>query len=132
MARSTPTAAFSQTPQSVSTANADPKTLYPGKADFLVAELPYKGKELSMVVIVPQDAGGLGALEEKLTSANLQDLARQTRRPGGERPNAEVQTGDGLSENGRHPESDGDGAGVQAADPALRSLTACAPVPIRC
>jgi serine protease inhibitor len=47
-------------------------TLYPGKEGFLVAELPYKGKELSMVLLVPQDAEALGALEQKLTSANLQ------------------------------------------------------------
>ncbi len=64
---------FFKTPQLVSALKkTDPKTLYPGNDGFLMAELPYKGKELSMVVVVPQDAGGLGAVEAKLTSANLQ------------------------------------------------------------
>lgn len=61
------------TPQRVSTSSApDPKTLYPDQSGFLVAELPYKGKELSMVLLVPQDPDGLGALEKTLTSVNLQ------------------------------------------------------------
>lgn len=61
------------TPQSVpANKEPDPATVYPGKGGFLVAELPYKSNELSMVVVVPQDADGLAALEKRLTSANLQ------------------------------------------------------------
>lgn len=60
-------------PQRVSTHSApDPKTLYPDKSGFLVAELPYKGRELSMVLLVPRDPDGLGAVEKTLTSTNLQ------------------------------------------------------------
>jgi serine protease inhibitor len=44
---------------------------YPDLDGFLVAELPYKGKKLSMVVIAPRNPGGLPALEAKLTGANL-------------------------------------------------------------
>lgn len=49
-----------------------PETLYPGKGGFLMAELPYKGGDLSMVVIVPQEADGLPTLEKKLSSVNIQ------------------------------------------------------------
>ena len=45
--------------------------LYPDQGGFLVAELPYKGGDLSMVVMVPQDPKGLPALEKNLASANL-------------------------------------------------------------
>ena len=66
---STPTALSSPRPHDCrSPQQPDPKTLYPGKGGFLVAELPYKGGDLSMVVIVPQDADGLPALEKKLTA----------------------------------------------------------------
>jgi serine protease inhibitor len=34
-------------------------------------ELPYKGGEVSMVVLLPRSAGGLEALEKKLTADNL-------------------------------------------------------------
>ena len=62
-----------KTPQRVSTSKEpDPKTLYPGKDGFVVADLPYKGKGLSMVLLVPQDEAGLGGLEAKLTSDSLQ------------------------------------------------------------
>ncbi len=69
------------TPQRVSTSSTpDPKKMYPDKRGFLVAELPYKGKELSMVLIVPQAPDGLGALEKTLTSANLQAWLNQLER----------------------------------------------------
>ena len=45
---------------------------YPVRGGFQVAELPYKGKDLAMVLIVPQDADGLAAVEKQLTTANLQ------------------------------------------------------------
>ena len=69
------------TPQRVSISSTpDPKTLYPDKGGFLVAELPCKGMDLSMVVLVPQDPDGLGALEKTLTSPNLQAWLTQLER----------------------------------------------------
>jgi len=59
-----------QTPK-MTTRGAEPATLYPGAGGFQVAELPYKGKDLSMVIVVPQDADGLAAVEKQLTTANL-------------------------------------------------------------
>ncbi|MFN9368186.1 MAG: serpin family protein [Planctomycetia bacterium] len=60
-----------RTPQTIS-GNENPAMLYPGKGGFQIAELPYKGKELSMVVIVPQDADGLAAVEKQVTTTSLQ------------------------------------------------------------
>jgi len=45
--------------------------LYPDKDGFAMVELPYKGEDLSMVVIAPNAADGLGAIEEKLSDENL-------------------------------------------------------------
>jgi serpin B len=39
---------------------------------FQILEIPYKSKELSMIVFLPKDAGGLAALEASLTGSNLQ------------------------------------------------------------
>jgi serine protease inhibitor len=50
----------------------DPKTRYPDAGGFLIAELPYKGGDLSMAILMPRDGRGFGALEARLTSANLQ------------------------------------------------------------
>ncbi|OWF40881.1 leukocyte elastase inhibitor-like [Mizuhopecten yessoensis] len=41
-----------------------------------VLELPYKGKSLSMVIILPDDKDGLSALEEKLTPSKLHSLMK--------------------------------------------------------
>ncbi len=41
-------------------------------ATFQVLEIPYKSKELSMIVFLPKDTGGLPALEQALTASNLQ------------------------------------------------------------
>jgi serine protease inhibitor len=49
----------------------DPKKVYPDERGFQLLELPYKGDEVSMLVIVPRSADGLAALEKKLTSADL-------------------------------------------------------------
>jgi serine protease inhibitor len=48
-----------------------PKELYPDETGFEVVELPYKGGDLSMVVIAPRSANGLAALEKMLNSTNL-------------------------------------------------------------
>jgi serine protease inhibitor len=58
------------TPRDV-THDAKPDTLYPGLGGFQIAELPYKGKELSMVLVVPQDLDGLAAVEKQLTAENV-------------------------------------------------------------
>lgn len=50
----------------------DDKKLYPDDRGFTVLELPYKGDELSMVLIAPRTAGGLADVEKALTAKNLQ------------------------------------------------------------
>jgi len=40
---------------------------------FQALEIPYKSQELSMIVLLPNDVGGLPALEESLTAANAKD-----------------------------------------------------------
>ncbi len=44
---------------------------------FQVLEIPYKSDELSMVIFLPKDPGGLPALEQSLTSTNLQQWLGQ-------------------------------------------------------
>jgi serine protease inhibitor len=44
---------------------------------FQVLEVPYKSKELSMIVFLPKDPGGLPSLEQSLTDSNLQQWLRQ-------------------------------------------------------
>jgi serine protease inhibitor len=62
-----------ETPQEVPAGHApDPATVYPGKGGFTLAELPYKGDDLAMVAILPQDTDGLEELEKKLTGENMQ------------------------------------------------------------
>jgi serine protease inhibitor len=39
---------------------------------FQVLEVPYKSKELSMILFLPKDPSGLPALEESLTDSNIQ------------------------------------------------------------
>jgi serpin B len=44
---------------------------------FQALEVPYKSKELSMIVLLPKDPGGLPALEQSLTDSDLQQWLRQ-------------------------------------------------------
>jgi serine protease inhibitor len=53
-------------------AAANPKTGYPDERGFAMLEVPYKGGELAMVVIVPRSADGLAELEKGLTAAKVQ------------------------------------------------------------
>jgi serpin B len=45
--------------------------LYLDGGDFQALELPYQGKDLSMVALLPKKVDGLAELEQKLTEANL-------------------------------------------------------------
>ncbi len=49
----------------------DPKQFYPESGGFAMVELPYKGDDLSMVVIAPNDPAGLAAIEVQWTPAKL-------------------------------------------------------------
>jgi serpin B len=40
---------------------------------FQILEIPYKSQELSMIVLLPNDVGGLSALEESLTADNMRE-----------------------------------------------------------
>ena len=49
----------------------DPKGHYPQADGFAMVELPYKGDELSMIVIAPNDPASLPTIETQLTPENL-------------------------------------------------------------
>ncbi len=44
---------------------------------FQALAIPYKSKELSMIVFLPKDPGGLGELEQSLTAGNMQQWLRR-------------------------------------------------------
>jgi serpin B len=44
---------------------------------FQLLEIPYKSKELSLVVLLPKDRGGLPALEKSLTASNTEQWLSQ-------------------------------------------------------
>ncbi len=44
---------------------------------FQALEVPYKSKELSLIVFLPKDPGGLPELEQSLTDSNLRQWLRQ-------------------------------------------------------
>ncbi len=50
--------------------DSDPK-FYPGQGGFQIAELAYRGDQISMVILLPTDVDGLAALEAKLNSESL-------------------------------------------------------------
>jgi serine protease inhibitor len=67
-------ASFFDTPKEISASAENPtkpELLYPDANGFEVLEMPYKGGDLSMVVIVPRAADKIADLEKKLTAANL-------------------------------------------------------------
>jgi len=51
--------------------------LYPGAGGFEILELPYRGHDLAMVVLLPRDAKGLGALEDRLTAGSIDRWLKQ-------------------------------------------------------
>ena len=60
---------FFETPAKV---NRSQRTeLYPDKDGFAMLEMPYRGDDLSMVLLAPNAADGLATIEKKLTPANL-------------------------------------------------------------
>jgi serine protease inhibitor len=61
---------FFQTPRYIERGVGQQK-LYPDERGFTVLEMPYKGGDLSMVLIVPRSATGLGAVEKALGPANV-------------------------------------------------------------
>jgi serine protease inhibitor len=44
---------------------------------FQALEIPYKSKELSIIIFLPKDRSGLSALEQSLTASNLQQWLHQ-------------------------------------------------------
>jgi serpin B len=44
---------------------------------FQALEIPYQGKQLSMVIFLPNDSNGLAALEQSLTASNTQQWLGQ-------------------------------------------------------
>jgi serpin B len=55
------------------------KLSYFNGGTFQAVEIPYKSGELSMIVLLPNDAAGLPALEQSLTAANTQQWFSQLR-----------------------------------------------------
>ncbi len=55
------------------------KLSYFNGGTFQAVDIPYKSGELSMVVLLPNDVGGLPALEQSLTSANAKQWLSQLR-----------------------------------------------------
>jgi serpin B len=51
--------------------NREGKCSYAETPDLQVLELPYDGNDLSMIVLLPRKAEGIGALESELTPVNL-------------------------------------------------------------
>jgi serine protease inhibitor len=62
---------YFNTPRRVSRLK-DTEAVYPDNNGFEMIQLPYKGNEVSMVVIAPRSAGGLPALEKLLSGRTLQ------------------------------------------------------------
>jgi serine protease inhibitor len=62
---------FFATPAAVPAETARRPATYPDDDGFAVIELPYKGAELAMVVLLPRSPDGLAHLEGMLTAANL-------------------------------------------------------------
>ncbi len=52
-----------------------------GESGLKVLELPYKGEELSMVLLLPDETDGLAALEKELTAENLKSWTAKLGKP---------------------------------------------------
>ena len=91
-------------------------SLYPDAHGFTALRLPYKGGKLCMVLIVPQSADGLGALEKMLPTNGPATLDRRHRRSDGDRQRPQVQAPDRVFAERAAP-SAGHGAGIQRSGP---------------
>ena len=84
--QSVPYAAFAgdgsvfRTPNEVPADEARQPPTYPDDGGFTMIELPYKGDELAMLVLLPRTPGGLSQLEQKLTTAALESWVGQLQR----------------------------------------------------
>ena len=77
----TGTGEYFETPVKVPADGSVKVPTYPGDDGFQVVELPYKGGELAMVVLLPRRHDGLGGLEGLLTAERLPTwLAKLERR----------------------------------------------------
>ena len=70
---------FFDTPAEVVEGEKDQSKLYPGSGGFLMLELPYKGHGVSLVLLAPRSADGLGSLEKQLTAAHFRAWADKLR-----------------------------------------------------
>lgn len=68
------------TPTRVPMGEVDPKSAYPDADGFQIVELPYKGGDLSMLVLLPRSADGLAALERNVTADNLATWSKELTR----------------------------------------------------
>lgn len=84
--QSVPYAAFAgdgsvfQTPTEVPADAARRPPTYPDDGGFTMLELPYKGDELAMLVLLPRTPDGLSQLEQQLTAAALESWVGQLQR----------------------------------------------------
>jgi serpin B len=114
------------TPDRVPIRGNDPgPARYPDAGGFAMAKLPYKGDEISMVLIAPMAHDGLNAIEEKLSSAKLDEWVgklkqRQTQIV---LPTFKLETEYALGEGGTDPKGILPAMGMKRAftDPRLEN-----------
>ncbi len=79
---------------------------------FQALEIPYKSGELSMIVFLPNDIGGLPALEHSLTASNMQQWLSQLQSGSDSDPDLAKIQDDTAIRASRHAGRNGDAAGV--------------------
>lgn len=81
------------------------KGLYPDADGFAIVDLPYKGKELSMLVIAPNRHDGLPAVEKQLNAENITDWIGRLKQRGMRvwLPKFKLETGYTLGDGGETP-----------------------------
>ncbi len=62
---------FFETPKKVAIDDRRKDDKYPGKGGCQALELPYRGHEVSMVILLPSEADGLAGLEQRLSAEKL-------------------------------------------------------------
>ncbi len=60
--------AYFETPHQVAREEKDRPACYPGDGGFTMIELPYKGGDLAMTIVLPRTVDGLGAVESALSA----------------------------------------------------------------